>query len=597
MTDINVKKLTVNGKEVEFTDEPNLLEVIKKAGFSVPTFCYRPDLTQYGACRMCVVEVKYPNGRTMINSSCTMPPEANIEVFTNTAKVRRIRKTVLELLLANHDRECTTCDRSGSCELQKYAEECSIKDLKYDKKKPEEYLPIDCSNPAIVRDANKCILCGACVRACHEYQGHAVLGFANRGSKTVVQPMAGHDLSQVDCVFCGQCKTVCPTGALTIKNEVNKVWDEINNPNKKVVVQVAPAVRVAIGELFDMPAGENVIGKIYAAMRQIGFDLVFDTNFAADLTIMEEATEFLSRVKKGENLPLFTSCCQAWVRYVETQHPDMINHLSSCKSPQSMLSSVVKDILPKTKEGYTKENIVVVSIMPCTAKKAEIKRKQLTTEGNYDTDYVLTTQEFAQMIKSAGIDLKTIEPEMADSPFGEYTGAATIFGASGGVAEAAARTAYYMVTGENIANNDIVELRGVDKSAYNKSVTLDIKGTKVTIRVVSTLREAEKAIQEIKAGTANFQLLEVMACPGGCVNGGGQPISCNTPEKRALRAEGLYNEDLKDTPARRSHENKDIKKLYDEYLGEPNSHKAHELLHTTYSDEKKGSYKDFSDCL
>ena len=584
--------LFINGKQVEYTNEPNLLEVIRKAGFNVPTLCYRSDLTKFGACRMCVVEVEYPNGRTLINSSCTMPPEPNIKVKTNTDRVRKIRKTVLELLLSNHDRECTTCDRSGSCELQQYAEEYGIRDLRYAKKKAEDYLAIDSSNPALVRDSNKCILCGACVRACNEYQGHSVLGFANRGSKTVVQPMAGKDLSSVDCVFCGQCKAVCPTGALTVRNEVNAVWDEINNPNKKVVVQVAPAVRVAIGEAFNMPAGENVIGKIYAAMRQIGFDLVFDTNFAADLTIMEEATEFLSRVKKGENLPLFTSCCQAWVRYVETQHPDMINHLSSCKSPQSMLSAVVKDILPKTKEGYTKENTVVVSIMPCTAKKAEIKRKQLTTDGNFDTDYVLTTQEFAQMIKSAGIDLNTIEPEMADSPFGEYTGAATIFGASGGVAEAAARTAYYMVTGENIANNDIVELRGVDQTAYNKSVTLDIKGTKVTIRVVSTLREAEKAIQEIKNGTANFQLLEVMACPGGCVNGGGQPISCNNPEKRALRAEGLYNEDLKDVQFRRSHENKDIKKLYDEYLGAPNSHKAHELLHTSYSDMFKGSYKD-----
>ena len=584
--------LFINGKQVEYTNEPNLLEVIRKAGFNVPTLCYRSDLTKFGACRMCVVEVEYPNGRVVINSSCTMPPEPNIKVKTNTDRVRKIRKTVLELLLSNHDRECTTCDRSGSCELQQYAEEYGIKDLRYAKKTKEQYLAIDNSNPALVRDSNKCILCGACVRACDEYHGHSVLGFANRGSKTVVQPMAGKNLADVDCVFCGQCKAVCPTGALTIRNEVNAVWDEINNPNKKVVVQVAPAVRVAIGEAFNMPAGENVIGKIYAAMRQIGFDLVFDTNFAADLTIMEEATEFLSRVKKGENLPLFTSCCQAWVRYVETQHPDMINHLSSCKSPQSMLSAVVKDILPKIKEGYTKENTVVVSIMPCTAKKAEIKRNQLTTEGNFDTDYVLTTQEFAQMIKSAGIDLNTIEPEMADSPFGEYTGAATIFGASGGVAEAAARTAYYMVTGENIANNDIVELRGVDASAYNKSVTLDIKGTKVTIRVVSTLREAEKAIQEIKNGTADFQLLEVMACPGGCVNGGGQPISCNTPEKRALRAEGLYNEDLKDVQFRRSHENKDIKKLYDEYLGEPNSHKAHELLHTTYADMFKGSYKD-----
>lgn len=584
--------LYINGKPVEYTNEPNLLEVIRKAGFNVPTLCYRPDLTKYGACRMCVVEVEYPNGRVMVNSSCTMPPEPNIKVKTNTQRVRNIRKTVLELLLSNHDRECTTCERSGSCELQQYAEEYGIKKLKYVQKSEKDYLPVDCSNPSIVRDSNKCILCGACVRACNEYQGHSVLGFANRGSKTVVQPMGGKALAEVDCVYCGQCKAVCPTGALTIKNEVNEVWKEINNPNKKVVVQVAPAVRVAIGEEFNMPTGENVIGKLYAAMRQIGFDLVFDTNFAADLTIMEEATEFLGRVKTGENLPLFTSCCQAWVRYLELEHPDMLNHLSSCKSPQSMLSSVVKDILPKTKEGYTKENTVVVSIMPCSAKKAEIKRDQLVTDGKFDTDYVLTTQEFAQMIKSAGIDLKTIEPEEADSPFGEYTGAATIFGASGGVAEAAARTAYYMVTGENIANNDIIELRGVDKSSYCKTVELDIKGTKVKIKVVSTLREAEKAIREIKNGTADFQLLEVMACPGGCVNGGGQPISCNTPEARAKRAEGLYNEDLKDVQFRRSHENKDIQKLYKEYLGEPASHKAHELLHTTYNDKFKGSYKD-----
>jgi NADH-quinone oxidoreductase subunit G len=344
--------------------------------------------------------------------------------------------------------------------------------------------------------------------------------------------------------------------------------------------------------MFGLEPGENTTNKINAALKKIGFDLVFDTNFSADLTIMEEATEFINRLQKGENLPLFTSCCQAWVRYVETQHPDMLNHLSTCKSPQAMLSSVIKYIIPKTREGYTAENLKVVSVMPCSAKKAEIKRKQLMKDGNFDTDIVLTTQEFAQMIKSAGIDLKTIEPEEADSPFGQYTGAATIFGASGGVAEAAARTAYYLVTGENIANDDIVELRGVTPSEFCKTVTLDIKGTKVTIRVVSTLREAEKAIQEIKNGTADFQLLEVMACPGGCVNGGGQPISCNTPEKRAIRAKGLYEEDMKDVQFRRSHENTDIQKLYSEYLEKPNSHLAHELLHTSYSDLFKNSYKD-----
>ncbi len=582
------KTLFIEGKEVEFTNEPNLLTVIRKAGMNVPTFCYRPDLTQFGACRMCVVEVEYPNGRVMVNSSCTMPPEAGIKVKLNTQRVRKIRKMVLELLLANHNRECTTCEKSGSCELQKYAEEYGVREIKYPKLTEEEMRAIDASNPAIVRDANKCILCGACVRACQEYHGLGVLGFANRGSKTVVQPMNGKPLEKAECVFCGQCKAVCPTGALTIRNEVNEVWNEINNPNKKVIVQVAPAVRVAIGEMFDMPVGENVIGKIYAAMRKIGFDLVFDTNFAADLTIMEEGTEFLNRLKSGKDLPIFTSCCQAWVRYMETQHPDMLNHLSTCRSPQAMLSSVIRHVIPKTHEGFTNDNMVIVSIMPCSAKKAEIKRGQLSENGKLDTNYVLTTQEFAQMIKSAGLDLRTLEPEQADSPFGQYTGAGTIFGASGGVAEAAARTAYYLVTGKNI--EDIEGMRGVMKDKYNKEVELDIDGTKVKVRVVSTLKEAEKAVQEVKNGTADFQLLEVMACPGGCVNGGGQPISCNTPEKREKRAQGLYCEDAKDAKFRHSHDNPDVKRLYEEYLGEPNSHIAHEWLHTHYTNNRENLY-------
>ena len=583
--------LYINGKECEFTDEPNLLEVIRKAGFDVPTFCYRPDLKPFGSCRMCVVEVEYPNGRVMVNSSCTMPPEAGIKVSTNTARVRKIRKTVLELLLANHDRECTTCDKSGSCDLQKYAEEYGIRQIRYPKLKPEDMKTIDDMNPSIKRDPNKCILCGACVRACQEFQGHAVLGFANRGSKTVVQPLNGKKLSEVDCVFCGQCQAVCPTGALTIKTNTDEVWDVINDKNKKVVVQVAPAVRVAIGEMFNLPVGQNSIGKIYAALRKIGFDLIFDTNFSADLTILEEATEFVSRLTNGGVLPLFTSCCPAWVRYLETQHPDMLAHLSTCKSPQGMLSPVMKELLPKYHEGFTKENTVVVSIMPCTAKKYEAKREQLMRDGKPETDYVLTTKEFGRMIKEAGIDFNELEEEKADSPFGEYSGAATIFGASGGVAEAAARTAYYYVTGENIADNDIKEMRGVDANSRSKTVELDIKGTKVGVRVVSTLVEAEKAIQEIKKGTANFQLLEVMACPGGCVNGGGQPTSCSNAKIKEKRAEGLYTED-KNLPVRRSHENPDIIKLYENDLEKPGSHKAHELLHTTYADKFTGSYKD-----
>lgn len=583
--------LYINGKECEFTDEPNLLEVIRKAGFDVPTFCYRPDLKPFGSCRMCVVEVEYPNGRVMVNSSCTMPPEAGIKVSTNTARVRKIRKTVLELLLANHDRECTTCDKSGNCDLQKYAEEYGIRQIRYPKLKPEDMKTIDDMNPSIKRDPNKCILCGACVRACQEFQGHAVLGFANRGSKTVVQPLNGKKLAEVDCVFCGQCQAVCPTGALTIKTNTDEVWDVINDKNKKVVVQVAPAVRVAIGEMFNLPVGQNSIGKIYAALRKIGFDLIFDTNFSADLTILEEATEFVGRLTNGGVLPLFTSCCPAWVRYLETQHPDMLAHLSTCKSPQGMLSPVMKELLPKYHEGYTKENTVVVSIMPCTAKKYEARREQLMRDGKPETDYVLTTKEFGRMIKEAGIDFNELEEEKADSPFGEYSGAATIFGASGGVAEAAARTAYYYVTGENIADNDIKEMRGVDANSRSKTVELDIKGTKVGVRVVSTLVEAEKAIQEIKKGTANFQLLEVMACPGGCVNGGGQPTSCSNAKIKEKRAEGLYTED-KNLPVRRSHENPDIIKLYENDLENPGSHKAHELLHTTYADKFTGSYKD-----
>ncbi len=578
------KTLFIDGKEVEFTDEPNLLEVIRKAGMDVPTFCYRPDLTSFGACRMCVVEVE---GRG-IQSSCTMPPEAGLKIHLNTEKTRRIRKTVLELLLANHDRNCLTCEKSGNCELQKYAEEYGIRTIRYPDKELEDYLPIDDSSPSIVRDPNKCILCGACVRACSEFQGHAVLGFANRGSKTLVQPMNGRPLGQVDCVNCGQCAAVCPTGALTIKSDVEQVWKEITNPEKKVVVQMAPATRVAIGEMFGLEPGVNSIGKMNAALRKIGFDLIFDTNFGADLTIMEEATEFLSRLKSGENLPIFTSCCPAWIKYLETEHPEMLHHLSSCKSPMSMLSPVLKTLVPEH-FGISRDNMVVVAIMPCTAKKYECKRPELTTNGKPDTDYVLTTQELGRMIKEAGINFNALDTEAPDSPFGEYTGAGTIFGASGGVAEAAARTAYEFATSEPLNDVDIKQMRGT--SNRSRDIELDLKGTKLIIRVVSTLREAEKSLNEIKEGKAKFQMLEVMACPGGCINGGGQPRSCDDSKIKEERAQGLYKEDS-ELQYRKSHFNPSIRKLYNEYLEEPNSHKAHELLHTIYTNKFTGSYKD-----
>lgn len=578
------KTLFIDNTEVEFTNEKTVLEVIRNNGFDVPTFCHRPDLTQFGACRMCIVEQE---GRG-IQASCTMPPRAGIKIHLNSDKVRKIRKTILELLLANHKRECLTCDKSGDCELQKYAAEYGIEDIRFPKLEEKDYMPIDNFNPSIVRDPSKCILCGACVRACSEFQGHSVLGFIDRGSHTVVAPMNGRYLSQVDCVFCGQCQSVCPTGALSIKSDIDRVWSVINNPDKKVVVQFAPSVRVALGEEFNLEAGENTIGKIYSAARKLGFDLVFDTNFSADLTIMEEANEFVGRLTKGENLPLFTSCCPAWVRYMETQHPDMLNHLSSCKSPQGMFSPVVKEFLPKYYDGYKKEDIVVVSIMPCTAKKYEAIREQLFGE----TDIVLTTREFAKMIKGAGINFKKLKDEKADSPFGQYTGAGTIFGASGGVAEAAVRTAYNMVTGEELSNIDILPLRGVDANSRTKDMIVDIKGTQVKVRVVSTLKEAEKSIQEIKAGTSDFHILEVMACPGGCVNGGGQPTSCLDATIKEKRASGLYEED-KNLEFRKSHQNPDIIKLYEECLGgKPGSEKAHHLLHTTYSDKFTGSYKD-----
>ncbi len=582
------KTLIIEGKEVEFSNEANLLEVIRKAGFNVPTFCYRPDLTSFGACRMCVVEVEYPNGRTIINSSCTMPPEAGIKVKINTEKVRKIRKTVLELLLANHDRNCLTCERSGNCELQKYSQEYNVKEIRFSEKDIKDYLPVDESSPSLVRDPNKCILCGACVRACSEFQGHAVLGFANRGSKTLVQPLNGRPLGQVDCVNCGQCAAVCPTGALHIKNETDFVWDEINNPDKTVIVHMAPSVRVALGEMFGLEPGVNTIKLINAALKKLGFNYVFDTNFAADLTIVEEATEFLERLKSGQNLPLFTSCCPAWVKYLEDQHPDMLNHLSSCKSPMSMMSPVLVDLVPKY-FNVERDKLTVVAIMPCTAKKYECKRPEFYRDGKPDTDYVLTTQELGAMIKVAGIDFNKLEPEENDSPFGEYTGAGTIFGASGGVAEAAVRTAYEYATGEVLNDVDIKQIRGT--SNRSKTVELDIKGTKVVVRVVSTLREAEKAIQEIKNGTANFQLLEVMACPGGCINGGGQPRSCDDSSIKGERAQGLYKEDA-ELPIRKSHMNPSIQKLYQEYLEHPGSHKSHEILHTHYVNRFKGSYKD-----
>lgn len=577
-------KMIINGVECEFTNERNVLEVIRKHGFNVPTFCYRPDLTKdFGACRMCVVEVENRG----IQTSCTTPPKDGMVIHTNTKKVREIRKTILELLLANHDRECTTCEKSGFCELQKYSEEYGIKDTdikKYVQKK--DFLPIDDSAYTIVRDSNKCILCGACVRACEEFQGLGVLAFCNRGSSTVVAPMAGKKLIDSECIGCGQCTAVCPTGALTIKSYVSQVWEELLNPNKKVVVQYAPAVRVALGEMFGLEAGENLTEKLNTALRILGFNLVFDTNFSADLTIMEEGYEFLDRLQNNGKLPMFTSCCPGWVKFLELKHPDMLEYLSSCKSPQAMMGTIIREYIPKYYPEIEEENLISVSIMPCTGKKAEARREEFKHDRGYDIDYVLTTQEIAKMIKSAGIDLKNLKGQKADSPFGQYSGAATIFGVSGGVAEAALRTAYEVVVGEEMKDVVVQEARGTKRV---KTLEVDLKKTKVKVKIVNTIKEAENCIREIKEGRADYQLLEVMACPGGCINGGGQPISCNDSNIKEKRALGLYNDDALNK-LRKSHTNPDVLKLYENHLEKPNSHKAHELLHTKYNNKRKDCY-------
>ncbi len=571
----------INGKEVEFSNERNLLEVIQKIGIDVPTFCYRPDLTLYGACRMCVVEIE---GRG-IQASCTMPPEPGLKIKTNSERVRRVRKVSLELLLSNHDRECTTCERSSDCELQILSNKYDIKDLRFEKL--QEKAEIDDSNPSLVRDSNKCILCGACIRACTEVQGKSVLSFSNRGSKTVCAPAYGCKLEDVDCVYCGQCAAVCPTGALSIKSDVDKVFEAINDDSKTVIVQIAPAVRVALGEQFSIPPGENIIGIMAAALRRVGINKVFDTSFSADVTIMEEGTELIGRLKNNERLPLFTSCCPAWVRHAEQNHKNFLNNLSSAKSPQQMFGALAKDVLCKEYKIESKD-LVVVSIMPCTAKKAEAVRPEFSKNGVQEVDIVLTTQEVFKLIQSAGVNISNLESEEMDMPFGEYSGAGVIFGASGGVAEAALRTAYEVITGKTLENVNFEEARGLDTL---KEFTVDIDGKKIRLAIINTLAEADRVIEKINKGEAHYDVIEVMACPGGCIGGAGQPVSCKDRLIKGNRKDGLYKADAK-MKLQKSHENPSVKTLYEKHLGEPNSKKAHHLLHTEYEERDIWNVED-----
>ncbi len=571
------KTLFVNNREIEIAGERNLLEVIRKAGIDIPTFCYHSELSIYGACRLCLVDVK---GRGIM-ASCSTAPEAGMVIFTETKDIRNMRKINVELLLANHNRECPSCPRSANCSLQDIARKLGVEEVRY--KQTEKKLPIDNSSPSLVRDPNKCVLCGDCVRVCDEVQSVGALDFACRGSDARVAPAFDNNLNDVECVNCGQCAQVCPTGAIVAKNDIDKVWGAIHNPEKVVVAQVAPAVRVALGERFPgFAVGENVAPKMITAMKMLGFNEVYDTCFAADMTIFEEATEFLERVENNGVLPMFTSCCPGWVKFVETYYPELLPNVSSTRSPQAIFGSVARKTLP-AKLSVKPENLVVVSIMPCTAKKYEAQLPKFSKDGRPDVDFVLTTEELAQMIESMGIQLSELESEAFDMPLGFSTGGGVIFGATGGVMEAALRFAVEKISGDPMSPIDFKETRGM---APRKEAALEVAGKKLRIAVVHGLANARKLVDEIKAGKAAFDFIEVMACPGGCVAGGGQPIPTDK-NFRAKRAAGLYNTD-KSRQVQKPQENYYVDKCYAEsFGGRPGSHEAHTRLHTHYQNRSQ----------
>ncbi len=578
MENITVK---VNGAEISVSKGTTVLEAAHMAGFEIPTLCYMKEINEIGACRICVTEVNEGRGFRLV-AGCVYPCSNNMEILTSSPKVIESRKRTLELILSTHDRKCLSCVRSGNCELQKLAKDYGIEDASvYDGVKNE--YEIDSSAVHMYRDNNKCILCRRCVAVCSKTQGIGVIGANERGFKTYIGSAFDMGLGETSCVSCGQCIAVCPVGAISEKDYTKPVLEAIADPSKTVLVQTAPAVRAGLGECFGLPIGTNVEGKMVAALRRLGFDKVFDTDFSADLTIMEEANEFLDRFQNGGKLPLITSCSPGWVKFCEHYFPDMTENLSSCKSPQQMFGAVAKTYYAENM-GINPKDIVMVSIMPCTAKKFEIGRDDQSAAGVPDVDFALTTRELGRMIERAGINFLCLEDEKFDDPLGISTGAGVIFGATGGVMEAALRTAIYTLTGENVT--DLPEVRGTDGI---KEATYNVAGTDVKVCVASGLANAREVLEKVQSGEADYQFIEIMACPGGCVNGGGQPQQPmgikNFTDLRAERAKVLYNLDVS-MPLRQSHENPAVKALYDEYLEKPGSHKAHEILHTSYVKRK-----------
>ncbi len=565
-------EITVNNKTVTAKAGETILDVLKRTGIKVPTLCHMDGLLPTGACRMCVVEVE---GRPGLVPSCAYPVENGMKIQTHSPRVLRSRKTIVELLLANHPDDCLYCVRNGHCELQGLAEELGVRERRYTGNKMN--YKVDSSSASIVRDPAKCILCGRCVRVCEEIQGVGSIDFIGRGSQAIVGTAFNQGLNVSSCINCGQCVLACPTGALREQSSIKEIEDAISNPDKCVVVQHAPSVSVTLAEEFGMKAGLDICGIMTRALRNLGFDRVFDTSFTADLTIMEEASELVHRILNKGKLPMMTSCSPGWIKFVEQYYPDMIENLSTCKSPQQMMGAIIKSFLAE-REGIDPANIVSVSVMPCTAKKFEAERPEMIHNTIPDVDYVLTTRELARMIKTHGIDMNVLEPDAADSPFGQRSTAGKLFGATGGVMEAALRTGYYMITGQELDDLNIKPVRGLNAV---KEAKVKIGDLELGVAVVSGLTNARHLLEEIKAGRDDLHFIEVMTCPGGCIDGGGQPL-CTDMDRVKDRMQLLYKID-RDEPVRCSHNNKEVQRLYDEYLGQPLGEKSHHLLHTHYA--------------